>query len=183
MTAYNYIATNGSDYTATTDRIATAHKEQADAWFAEHGAELFNDYEDRMVSYGQDYYYDGGLSVDDDGEVQVACDLEALHDLTTDDMDAVELHGQSYVGELECYREIGTSSQRNRARDLVLIDTREDAIRECRAERAVSLQRHLNRRVDTRGEHVAKNIKEAARKRAERAAKKARKAERMASRA
>ena len=183
MTTYAYIAMNGTDHTDTTDAIAQAHKAQADAWLADNAAELRPEYEERMVSYGQDYYYDGGLSVDEDGEVQLACDIEALHDLTTDDMDKIELHGQTYVGELECYREIGTSGQRDRARDLVLMDTRADAIRECRVGRAKSLQAHMNRRVDTRGEHVAKNIKEAARKRAARAASKAKQAERRARRA
>lgn len=156
---------------------------QAEAFLAEHPEVFEADHEEPMVSYGEDYYYDGGLSVDDDGEVQVACDLVALHDLTTDDMDKIELHGQTYVGNLECYREIGTSSQRERARELANMDTRAATVVELKAERRASLVRHLNQRIDTRGEHVAKNIKEAARKRAERAAKKARKAERKARRA
>lgn len=181
--ARNMVATNGADYTTTTDAIIERHQAEIDAFLEANPEAFAAEYEDRMVSYGQDYYYDGGLSVDDDGEVSVACDLEALHDLTTDDMDKIELHGQAYVGELECYREIGTSKQRNRARDLTLIDTREEAIRECRADRAKSLQAHMNRRIDSRGEHVAKNIKEAARKRAARAASKAKQAERKARRA
>lgn len=185
MANTTYIARNGSleAFTDAEIRIYNMHKDAAEVFMSEHASDLYPEYVERIVAYGQDYYYDGGLYVDDDGEVHVACDLAALHELTTDDMDRLELHGQTYMGELECYREIGTSSQREYARDLVNMDTRAETIRICREGRAKSLQAHINRRVDTRGEHVAANIKEAARKRTERAAKKARAAERKARRA
>ena len=156
--ARNLVATNGEDFNATTDAIAAKHQAQIDAFMADHPDAYASEYEDRMVSYGQDYYYDGGLQVDEEGEVTVACDLEALHDLTTDDMDSIELHGQTYVGDLQCYREIGTGSQRDKAPALTNMDTRADTIIECKADRAQQVRRHLKLDRATRGQTVADGI-------------------------
>jgi hypothetical protein len=156
--ARNMVATNGQDFTATTDAIVERHQADIDAFLEANPDAFAPEYEDRMVSYGQDYYFDGGHEVDDENEMSVADDLAALHDLTTDDMDVIELHGQTYVGDLQCYREIGTGSQRDKARDLALIDTRADTIAECKADRAKQVRRHLKLDRPTRGETVAAGI-------------------------
>ena len=41
MTHYNYIALNGADHTDASDRINLMHREQAEAWLAEHACEVF----------------------------------------------------------------------------------------------------------------------------------------------
>lgn len=161
MTTYNarnMVATNGQDFTATTDAIVEKHQAEIDAFLEANPDAFATEFEDRMVSYGQDYYYYGGLEADDDNEITVADDLAALHDLTTDDMDKLELHGQTYLGDLQCYREIGTGSQRKRAPELVNMDTRADVTVELRAERAQQVRRHLKLDRPTRGQTVAAGI-------------------------
>ena len=156
--ARNMVATNGADFTATTDAIVDRHQAEIDAFLEANPDAFAPEYEDRMVSYGQDYYFDGGYEVDDENELTVADDLAALHDLTTDDMDVIELHGQTYMGDLQCYREIGTGSQRAKAPALTNMDTRDDTVRECKAERAAQVRRHLKLDRPTRGETVAAGI-------------------------
>jgi len=160
MTGYTYIARNGSDahYNDAELAILENNRATADAWLADNAAELGPEFEDRMVSYGQDYYYDGGFELDDENELTLADDLEALHDLTTDDMDKIELHGQTYLCDLQCYREIGTGSQRDRAPELVNMETRADVTVELKAERAAQLRRHLKLDRATRGQTVAAGI-------------------------
>ena len=156
--AQNMVARNGADFSKATDAIVAKHQSEIDAFLEEHPEAFAPEYEDRMVSYGQDYYYDGGLDLDEEGELSVADDLAALHDLTTDDMDKIELHGQTYVGDLQCYREIGTGSQRDKARDLANMDTRAETVAECKANRADQLRRHLKLDRPTRGQTVAAGI-------------------------
>lgn len=156
--ARNLVATNGGDFNATTDAIIERHQAEIDAFLEANPEAFAPEYEDRMVSYGEDYYYDGGLTVDEDNELSVADDLAALHDLTTDDMDVIELHGQTYVGDLQCYREIGTGSQRDKAPALANMDTRADTVAECKADRAKQVRRHLKLDRPTRGETVAAGI-------------------------
>ena len=153
--ARNMVATNGEDFTATTDAIVERHQAEIDAFMAEHGAELYEkqDRDERMMVYGAEYFVEVGGDFDEDGEFDVAATIEA-NDMTTDDMDYIESHGIYQMADYTCYREIATGDQRERARDLALIETREDAIRECKAQRAKQLAKHLSKPSQSRGEQV-----------------------------
>ena len=152
---YNYVATNGADYNATTDAIAQRHMAEAEAFFAEHGAELYTkqDRDERKMVYGAEYFVEVGGDFDEDGEFDVAATIEA-HDINTDQYDHIEAHGIYDVSDVRCYAEVGTKDQRDRARDLALIDTRADALTECRAGRAAQLQRRMGTVAPTRAETI-----------------------------
>ena len=153
--ARNMVATNGADFTPATDAIVERHQAEIDAFMAEHGAELYEkqDRDERMMVYGAEYFVEVGGDFDEDGDFDVAATIEA-NDMTTDDLDYIEAHGIYQMADHTCYREIGTADQRERARDIALMDTRADAIRECKAERAVQLDKHLSKPAQTRGERV-----------------------------
>ena len=154
-TAYNMVALNGADATEATDAIAQRHAAEVDAFMEKHAAKLYKkqDRDERLMVYGAEYFVEVGSDYDEDGEFDVAATI-AANDLTTDGMDTVESHGQYNMADHACYREIGTGDQRARARDIVLMDTRDDAVAECKAQRAVQLQRHLSKPTESRGEQV-----------------------------
>ena len=155
MTTYNYIALNGSDHTDTTDAIARRHMAEAEAFLEAHAAELYQkqDRDERKMVYGAEYFVEVGGDFDDDGEFDVAATIEA-HDINTDDYDHIEAHGIYDVSDVTCYAEIGTKDQRERARDLALIDTRDEAIKECRAGRAAQLAKRMGTVAPTRAEAI-----------------------------
>ncbi len=154
MNAYNYIALNGTDANDTTDAIAERHRAEAEAFLADHAVELYEK-RDRDVSklvYGADYFVEvGGL--DDDGEFDVEATIEA-HDINSDDYDRFEAHGIYDVSDVTCYAELGTKDQRERARDLVLMDTRADAMTECKAGRAAQLAKRMGTVAPTRAQTI-----------------------------
>ena len=190
-TSYTYIALNGSDHTDTTDAIARRHMAEAEAFLEAHAAELYEkqDRDERKMVYGAEYFVEVGGDYDEDGEFDVAATLEA-HDINTDQYDHIEAHGIYDVSDVQCYAEIGTKDQRERARDLALIDTRADAMRECKAGRAKQVAKRLSKAPATRAETIVaakqsanERKRERARQRylereAQRAAVKAAKAER-----
>ena len=131
--ARNMVATNGADFTEATDAIVERHQAEIDAFMAEHGAELYEkqDRDERKLVYGAEYFVEVGGDFDEDGDFDVAATIEA-HDINTDQYDHIEAHGIYDVSDVRAYAEIGTKDQRERARDLVLMDTRADAVRECK---------------------------------------------------
>ena len=153
--AYNFVATNGSDYNATTDAIAQRHMAEAEAFFEAHAAELYQkqDRDERKMVYGAEYFVEVGGDYDEDGEFDVAATIEA-HDINTDQYDHIEAHGIYDVSDARCYAELGTKDQRERARDLVLIDTRADAMAECKAGRAAQLRKRMGTVAPTRAETI-----------------------------
>lgn len=154
---YNYIARNGSNegYSEAELDISLRHQIEAEAFLEAHAGELYEkqDRDERMMVYGAEYFVEVGGDFDDDGDFDVAATIEA-NDINTDQMDYIESHGIYQMADHTCYREIGTADQRERARDIALIDTREQAVRECRAERATQLARHLSKPAKGRGEQV-----------------------------
>ena len=161
----NLVATNGGDYDATTDAIAARHLAEIEAFYAENPS-LAKDVDngDRAIdAYGAEYFHEvGGL--DDDGEYSVSATIEA-HDLDLDDLDHIEAHGIYNLRDVQAYREIGTGTQSDRKRDLVLWDTREDTVRELKADRAAQLVRHLTGERQTRGERIVEGKQTAAERR------------------
>lgn len=153
--SYTYVATNGADHTATTDAIALRNQAIAEEFFAEHGAELYEkqDRDARKMVYGAEYFVEVGGDFDEEGEFDVAATIEA-HDINTDQYDHIEAHGIYDVSDVRAYAEIGTKDQRERARDLVLIDTRAEAIRECRAGRAAQVAKRAGQVAPSRAEVI-----------------------------
>ena len=180
------VATNGADYNETTDAIALRHMQEAEDFFAAHPELAKADAEDKAItSYGAEYFCEVGGDFDEDGEYDVAATVEA-HDLSTDDLDHIEAHGIYNLSDIQAYRPIGTGTQSKRARDLVLMDTRDETIRELRADRAAQLQRHLTGERQTRGERIVAGKQSAAERRElirERNAKKRAKAKARAAKA
>lgn len=152
--SYNYIALNGTDANDTTDAIAARHQAEAEAFLEEHAVELYEK-RDRDISklvYGADYFVEvGGL--DDDGEFDVEATIEA-HDINSDEYDRFEAHGIYDVSDVTCYAELGTKDQRERARDLILMDTRSEAVRECKAGRAAQLVKRMGTAAPTRAQVI-----------------------------
>lgn len=186
-TANNLVARNGDDFSEATDAIVLKHQAEIDAFLAANPNALREDNDDRAIaSYGAEYFVEAG-GLDDDGEYSVNATIEA-HDLSTDDLDHIEAHGIYSMGDIRAYQEIGCGDQSKRKRDLVLIDTREEATAELKAERRAQLERHLTGKRQSRGERIVEGKQTEAERRAiirerqakKRAADKARAAKRRA---
>ena len=135
-----------------------AEREQAEAFFAEHGFEVdYRDSDDAITSYGAEYFCENlahsDVHMDDDGECEAA-GIEAAHDINTDDMDYMRAHGQYNVDAL-CYAALDVRDLRDTAPALANMETRAETLKANKAHRAAQLQRHMSKPAKGYGKQVA----------------------------